>query len=271
MAQTALSGLTLLQARSAITGYVQFVEVQNGLVTEYTEGKEVEFNRELQELWLVPIEGQGNTYFMGMVARYRLKGKTDGVPTSGSTGSVKMEEVKIGTHRYRLKGKTDGVPTSGSTGSVKMEEVKIGTQTWMAKNLDVSTFRNGDAIPEAKTAEEWKAYTAATEAAWCYYDNNPENGKIYGKLYNWYAVNDPRGLAPKGWHIPTDKEWTSLTNYYLGGINIAGAKMKSKTGWDNNGNGTNSSGFNGLPGGNRNFNGTFINVGKDGYWWSSTE
>jgi uncharacterized protein (TIGR02145 family) len=242
MAQTALSGLTLLQARSAITGYVQFVEVQNGLVTEYTEGKEVEFNRELQELWLVPIGGQGDTYFMGMVARYRLKGKTDGVPTSGSTGSVIIEEVKI------------------------------GTQTWMAKNLDVSTFRNGDVIPEAKTAEEWKAASEKGQPAWCYYDNNPENGKIYGKLYNWYAVNDLRGLAPKGWHIPTDGEWTSLTNY-LGGSEIAGAKMKSKTGWGwyGNGNGTNSSGFNGLPGGNRGNDETFNYIGKDGYWWSSTE
>ncbi len=151
-----------------------------------------------------------------------------------------------------------------------MEEVQIGTQTWMAKNLDVSKFRNGDVIPEAKTAEEWKAASEKGQPAWCYYDNNPENGKIYGKLYNWYAVNDLRGLAPKGWHIPTDGEWTSLTNY-LGGSEIAGAKMKSKTGWYGNGNGTNSSGFNGLPGGYRLVYGSFNYIGKTGIWWSSSE
>ena len=149
-------------------------------------------------------------------------------------------------------------------------EVTIGSQVWMTKNLDVSTFRNGDPIPEAKTSGEWEAYDDAEEAAWCYYDNDPRNGGKYGKLYNWYAVNDPRGLAPEGWHVPSDEEWTQLTDY-LGGFEKAGAKMKSKNGWSNDGNGTNSSGFSGLPGGNRDGYGTFDTIGYDGYWWSSTE
>ncbi|MBM3922659.1 MAG: hypothetical protein FJ340_05565, partial [Sphingomonadales bacterium] len=91
-----------------------------------------------------------------------------------------------------------------------------------------------------------------------------------GKLYNWYAVSDSRGLAPVGYHVPSDAEWTLLTDY-LGGEEKAGAKMKSKQGWAENGNGTNSSGFSGLPGGYRNFIGTFKFIGKDGYWWSSSE
>jgi hypothetical protein len=82
------------------------------------------------------------------------------------------------------------------------KSVTIGTQVWMKENLNVSTFRNGEPIPEAKTAEEWKAAGAAKQPAWCYYDNDPKNGAKYGKLYNWYAVNDPRGLVPVGWHVP---------------------------------------------------------------------
>jgi uncharacterized protein (TIGR02145 family) len=93
---------------------------------------------------------------------------------------------------------------------------------------------------------------------------------MYGKLYNWYAVNDPRGLAPEGYHIPSDAEWSVLTEY-LGGEQIAGFKMKSTTGWANNGNGDNSSGFNGLPGGYCDGNGDFNNMSDYGSWWSSSE
>ena len=134
----------------------------------------------------------------------------------------------------------------------------------------VSTYRNGDAIPEAKTAAEWEAAGEQGKPAWCYYDNDPANGTKYGKLYNWYAVHDPRGLAPKGWHIPSDKEWTTLTDN-LGGENGAGTQMKSSNGWKNNGNGSNSSGFAGLPGGYRYSDGYFDYIGAFGYWWSSSE
>ena len=161
-----------------------------------------------------------------------------------------------------------GGGTSNETPS--SNEVNIGKQVWMTKNLDVSTFRNGDKIPEAKSDGEWKAYGDAGEAAWCYYENNPANGTKYGKLYNWYAVNDPRGLAPRGWHVPSDEEWTLLTDY-LGGEEKAGAKMKSQTGWSEDGIGTNSSGYSGLPGGFRGYDIAFLDVGSFGSWWSSTE
>ena len=146
-------------------------------------------------------------------------------------------------------------------------EVIIGNQIWTTKNLDVETYRNGDAIPQVQDAAAWKNLKTG---AWCYYENNTANGSSYGKLYNWYAVNDPRGLAPKGYHIPTDAEWTSLTNY-LGGETIAGAKMKSSSGWGNNGNGTNTIGFAGLPGGFRNINGDFNYINAGGDWWSSSK
>ena len=150
------------------------------------------------------------------------------------------------------------------------QTVTIGKQVWMTKNLDVSTFRNGDPIPEAKTDEAWKAAGENKQPAWCYYDNDPKNGTKYGKLYNWYAVNDPRGLAPAGYHIPTDAEWTVLTDY-LGGEDVAFKKMKSPSGWVKKGNGTNSSGFSGLPAGGRLYDGSFYYIGKGAYWWSSTE
>jgi uncharacterized protein (TIGR02145 family) len=146
-------------------------------------------------------------------------------------------------------------------------EIKIGDQTWTTKNLDVSAYKNGDAIPQVKDQEEW---TNLTTGAWCYYENKGENGTTYGKLYNWHAVNDPRGLAPKGYHIPTDAEWTIL-NEGLGVADEAGTKMKSTSGWNEDGNGNNTSGFAGLPGACRDGNGSFYDVGSYGYWWSSSE
>ena len=154
--------------------------------------------------------------------------------------------------------------------TVAQDEVTIGNEVWMVENLNVDKFRNGDPIPEAKTDEEWEKACKNKQPAWCYYDNDPANGAKYGKLYNWYAVNDPRGLAPVGYHIPTDEEWTVLTDYFFG-EDVAGEKMKSTSGWGESGNGTNESGFSGHPGGIRGVSGTFFLIGWNGYWWSSTE
>jgi uncharacterized protein (TIGR02145 family) len=156
-------------------------------------------------------------------------------------------------------------PTSDAT-----QTVNIGTQVWTSKNLDISTYRNGDPIRYASTPEEWLDAANKGEGAWCYYNNDPKNGAKYGKLYNWYAVGDPRVLAPIGYHIPSDAEWSVLTEY-LGGEEIAGFKMKSTSGWSNGGNGDNSSGFNGLPGGDCYYDGGFYGITGDGYFWSSSE
>jgi len=141
---------------------------------------------------------------------------------------------------------------------------------WAGKNLDLATFRNGDKIPEAKTSAEWEQAALKHAPAWCYYDNDHVNNEKYGKLYNWYALTDPRGLAPEGWHIPTDAEWTQYI-HTIGGKDIAGQKMKNAIGWNNKGNGDNSSGFAGLPGGFRAYNSKFLNAGDFGYWWCITE
>lgn len=151
-----------------------------------------------------------------------------------------------------------------------IEEVQIGEQMWTTKNLDVDKFNNGDVIPEAKTVEEWKTAYKNRKPAWCYYDNDTTNGVKYGKLYNWYAVKDPRGIAPKGWHIPSKEEWLEISNY-LGGERIAGNKMKSTTGWDDSGSGNNKSNFTGLPGGFRDEKGDFNNITGLGNFWSTTQ
>lgn len=153
---------------------------------------------------------------------------------------------------------------------IDTEAVLIGTKSWSVANLNVSTFRNGDTIPEAKTNKEWVTAGESGKPAWCYYNNDPAYGKKYGKLYNWFAVNDPRGLAPAGWVLPTDADWANLA-YNLGGPESAGKKMKSTDGWIGGNNGDNQSGFVGLPAGYRIENGLFQNVGSIGTWWSSKE
>jgi uncharacterized protein (TIGR02145 family) len=140
----------------------------------------------------------------------------------------------------------------------------------MGKNLDVATFRNGDPIPHAKTDEEWEEAEENKEPAWCYYENDPDNGKKYGKLYNWYAVNDPRGLAPEGWIVPSDDDWDELTDY-LGGNEEAGLKIKSTSGWDEEGDGSDEFGFKALPAGIRKADRKFEFMGQVSYFWTSTE
>jgi uncharacterized protein (TIGR02145 family) len=172
------------------------------------------------------------------------------------------------TNSLEIKNSSGWISLSASF--VALPSIVIGTQQWMRENLDVLTYRNGDIIPQVTDATAWAALTTG---AWCYYNNDVANGAIYGKLYNWYAVNDARGLAPQGWHIPTDAEWTTLGTL-LGGDAAAGGKMKTTgtTRWTTpNAGATNESGFAGLPGGYRNDNGTFSSVGDYGGWWSATE
>lgn len=169
-------------------------------------------------------------------------------------------------------------------------EVQICTQVWNTKNLNVSRYRDGTPIPQVTDLGQWANLTTG---AWCYYNNSTTNGAIYGKLYNWYAVagiyniaslSNPalrKKLAPTGWHVPSDDEWSALINCLdpnAGGGNIfpnvAGGKMKA-TGvifWMSpNTSATNESGFTGLGGGYRNTGGSFHDIGNTSTWWSSTE
>ncbi len=146
--------------------------------------------------------------------------------------------------------------------------ITIGTQVWMNKNLSVSHYRNGDTILMVNSPTEWAKLKTG---AWCYYSIQSAKGITYGKLYNWYAVRDPRGLAPVGWHMPSDSEWAVL-KIFLGGEKAAGGRMKATSIWNAPNNGaTNISGFTALPGGYRDATGAFKYVGYYGYWWSSTQ
>ena len=165
------------------------------------------------------------------------------------------------------KDSAEAPPTITDIDGNVYETIVIGNQTWMKTNLNVSKYQDGTPIPEEKDPVKWATLTTG---AWCYYDNDPKNGKLYGKLYNWYAVNDKRGLAPTGTSIPTDAEWTTLTNF-IG--SEAGGKMKESdtSNWTSpNSEATNSTGFTGLPGGICISNGDFHFIGDYGYWWSAT-
>ena len=145
-----------------------------------------------------------------------------------------------------------------------IEELTIGSQIWMTQNLNVVKFRNGDSIPQAKTNEEWKTAEKNKQPAWCYYDNNQKNGEKYGKLYNWYAVNDARNMAPKGWHIPSDAEWTILEKQLH-------KKIKDTNHIKTNASKHNVNNLFGELSGYRTSNGKFWRLGLCGGWWSSTE
>ena len=158
--------------------------------------------------------------------------------------------------------------------------VKIGAQIWLAANLRVEHYRNGDPLPEVQLKNEWGNLKYG---GWCNYENDHKNEILYGKLYNWHAVNDQRGLAPDGWHIPSDSDWKELESCL--GLNdyeadnsgwrgkFAGDSLKA-TGTEYwkapNDTATNKTGFNALPAGYRDVNGLFYVLGYSGYWWSST-
>jgi len=148
--------------------------------------------------------------------------------------------------------------------------VTIGTQVWMAENLEVTHYRNGDAIPNITDNTEWEGLTTG---AYCNYNNDEGYVSTYGRLYNWYAVGDGRNIAPDGWHVPTHAEWQTLVDY-LGGYAVAGGKLKETgtTHWlSPNTGATNESGFSGLPGGYRYFDGNYYGMNFIAYFWSSTE
>lgn len=150
------------------------------------------------------------------------------------------------------------------------QTVKIGDQEWMTQNLRTTKYNDGSIIPNITNNTDWANLSTG---AYSWYNNDNVYEQPYGKLYNWFAVDDSRGLCPTGWHVPTDAEWTILTDY-LGGSSIAGGYLKEAgtTHWSvPNTGATNKSGFTGLPGGERWTSGVFQAFGFYGAWWSSTE
>jgi uncharacterized protein (TIGR02145 family) len=172
-----------------------------------------------------------------------------------------MEQLKFSSVVFKIDARKPG-----------LKEVKIGNQIWSAENLNTDRFANGEFIPEAKSNEAWVEAGKNQKPIWCYYNFNPELGDIYGKLYNWYAVIDSNKLCPIGWHVPSDKDWTTLENY-LGGSLIAAGKLKDNSSkyWMNpNKYATNIFGFTGLPGGSISNLGIFYFIGENGIWWTSS-
>jgi uncharacterized protein (TIGR02145 family) len=215
-------------------------------------------------------------------------GGITGTVTQASSGSITVMGLAAGTSYTFTVTATNAAGISSASAASNavtpkvfdnLPSILIDSQIWTSTNLDVSTYKDGTVIPRVDDGD-WA--TLAT-GAYSYYNNDSTTyAAIYGKLYNWYAVagihdNDPntanKTLAPEGWHVPTDSEWTTLTSY-LGGESVAGGKMKEVgvSHWVSPNTGaTNESGFSGLPGGDRNSNGTFYSIGNNGTWWSSTE
>ncbi len=189
-------------------------------------------------------------------------------------GTIKIKDGTQGTDKI-LTSDADGLASwqpapSDSPPATYYESVNICCNSWMTKNLDVATYRNGDPIPKVEDAAVWAALTTG---AYCYYNNDSTTyASIYGKLYNFHAVNDSRGLAPEGWHVPTDFEWTTSIDC-LGGSDVAGGLLKEieTAHWNSPNTGaSNVTGFIGLPGGQRIANGSFYGIGEEGNWWGST-
>lgn len=150
--------------------------------------------------------------------------------------------------------------------SKRVQYIRIGCQEWASANLLVKEFRNGDPIPMINSNEEWSKLKTP---AYCHYNNDRENEEKYGLLYNWYAVNDFRELAPKNWEIASEIDW-SILNHFLG-LSEAGKILKSKSIWETKSKGLDSFKFNGIPSGYRDYNGEFDYLGVNGYFWTKTE
>jgi uncharacterized protein (TIGR02145 family) len=179
--------------------------------------------------------------------------KTNTTPTNKETTQISLAKYGAGV-----------IDIDGN----KYKTVIIGTQEWMGENLNVSKYNDGETIPNAIDSLIWAKIESG---AWCNYNNNDSLGVIYGKLYTWYAV-DTKKVCPVGWHVPSDLEWTKLTDY-LGGDSVAGGKLKEigNIHWKpKNIGATNSSLFKALPGGYRD-NEYFHDISKFGFWWSSTD
>ncbi len=165
----------------------------------------------------------------------------------------------------KVNSQTTGIVNDSEGNAYKT--VRIGNRLWMAENLRVTRFRNGEPITNVPEDSRWM-YQAT--AAWCSYDNDSAQAKQHGNLYNWHAVSDARGICPQGWHIPSDAEWQQLADA-LGGNAVAGGKLKSTTLWDfPNAGATNASGFNATGTGIRLYTGNYNLMGFCVVFWSST-
>jgi len=223
-----------------------------------------------EQVYLIAKDPDEDTYYGIMEGQFAPNKEIYAIPVSNIT-CVEFCEVKITPFRakpYIKRGLFEYQIQESKSMQTIFEEIQIGSQIWMRKNLSVEKFQNGDTILEAKSIQEWVNADNSKQPAWCYFDNNSTNSLLHGKLYNWHAVSDKRGLSPEGWKISCNLDWVTMLNF-LGGDLIAARKLiyklsileKSKS----------ESGFDGMLGGYRTAMGHFIGNGEFCSWWTSTE
>jgi uncharacterized protein (TIGR02145 family) len=223
-----------------------------------------------EQIYLIAKDPTEETYYGIMEGQFSPGKQIFAIPVSNIT-CVEFCEVKITPFRakpYLENGRFEQQEVDTKITTKSIEEIQIGNQVWTRRNLNVDKFRNGDSIIEAKSIQEWDKAGDNKQPAWCYYENNSGNAVLYGKLYNWYAVNDKRGLSPDGWIIPSNSDWLKMINY-LGGEGIAASKLIFKRSLLEDS--KSESGFDGMLGGHRMAAGHFIGNGEFCSWWSSTE
>jgi uncharacterized protein (TIGR02145 family) len=291
-----ISGKVLTQFTGYLENYIQefsFSGIKNGLHIITVQGNGYQFSEKLLS--------NGKSNGTAMIARVsnNIQSVAEKKSMNGSKGvqaTVDMayktgERLKYTAVSGNNKTVMTDIPSTDKTVTFTFTEckdgdnnyypvVQINTQLWMAENLKTTKYNDVTAIPNVIDDATW---TFATTSAYCDYSNNPANSTTYGRLYNWYAVdnnaatkvasNGGKNVCPTSWHVPTDAEWTILTTF-LGGESVAGGKLKETgtTHWDSPNEGaTNRTGFTALPGGSRNSIGQFISIEITGIWWSSSE
>lgn len=201
---------------------------------------------------------------------YTTEGDFD-VTLTITTDDSKATKTKSGFIVVRqLPGGCEDVSTVSDIDGNTYSVVTIGSQCWMGENLKTTRFRDGSAIPQVTDNQEWKDQLTP---AFCYYNNDNSFDDTYGKLYNWYAIADSRGICPDGWRVPTDADFATLTKYLGSADDVAGGRLKEEgtTHWEEpNELASNSSGFTALPGGMRFQEGPFDHLGKNGLFWSAS-
>jgi uncharacterized protein (TIGR02145 family) len=233
------------------------------------------------------------TFEYGLTTDYGSIAPAIPSPVTGNTGTNVSAELtdltSVTTYHFRIKavnslGTEYGTDMSFTTLLADIDgnvytTVTIGTQVWMKENLNTTKYNDGTAVPNITDNTAWSTLITG---AYSDYNNTPSNSTTYGRLYNWYAVdnneltklasNGGKNVCPTGWHVPSYAEWTTLISY-LGGDNVAGGKLK-ETGtahWNIDSEATNETGFTALPGGLHDTPGQFLDIGDIGYWWSSTD
>ena len=264
---TADGGWRLMNFEREIgSGTYKAVKTGNVTYQNMQDGSQRRLKNETWEIILSTEKGMHNKY---LTQEFRIS-YSEYTPRFGKNTYNVFCDINNTTFVF-LKIPNQNISIEQRARKIPNNAIRIGNQYWMKKNLNIDTFQNGDIIPEAKTKEEWQKAAQNKQAAWCHAEYN-EYGVRYGKLYNWYAIADSRGLAPKGWRIPSHADWGELLDYLMvqykeyseeGTMYSAGYALGSR--------GSDETGFSALPGGKRLENGQFYGVEDEANWWSVSE